>query len=75
MHFGESCFRPDEFECFRAQILGTRMRRIVWFGLAFLVIVAAVIWLNNTSLWTTPDTRPTLLAHRGLAPRPMARRG
>jgi glycerophosphoryl diester phosphodiesterase len=67
MHFGASCFRPNEFECFRAQILGTRMRRIVWFALTFLVIVAGAIWLNNTSLWTAPETKPTLLAHRGLA--------
>jgi glycerophosphoryl diester phosphodiesterase len=67
MHFGASCFRPNEVECFRAQILGTRMRRIVWFGLAFLVIVAGAMWLNNTSRWTAPETRPTLLAHRGLA--------
>jgi glycerophosphoryl diester phosphodiesterase len=43
------------------------MRRIVWFGLIFIVIVAAAIWLNNTSLWAQPETRPTLLAHRGLA--------
>lgn len=41
------------------------MRRIVWFGLTF-IIAAAAIWLNNTSLWTSPQTKTTLLAHRGL---------
>jgi glycerophosphoryl diester phosphodiesterase len=42
------------------------MRRLVWVGIAF-IIAAAAIWLNNTSLWSTPGPRPTLLAHRGLA--------
>jgi glycerophosphoryl diester phosphodiesterase len=43
------------------------MQRIAWFGLAFVIIAAGAIWLNNTSLWTSPQTKPTLLAHRGLA--------
>ena len=42
------------------------MRRLVWVGIAF-IIAAAVIWLNNTSLWVAPAPKPTLLAHRGLA--------
>ena len=43
------------------------MRRIVWFGLIVIAILTAAIWLNNTTLWTSPETKPTLLAHRGLA--------
>ncbi len=43
------------------------MRRIVRFALIVIAIVAAAIWLNNTTLWTSPETKPTLLAHRGLA--------
>jgi glycerophosphoryl diester phosphodiesterase len=43
------------------------MRRIVRFGLTFIIIVAGAIWLNNTTLWTSPEAKPTLLAHRGLA--------
>jgi hypothetical protein len=39
------------------------MRWIVWFGLAF-IIVAGAIWLNNTNLWTSPETSRTPLAHR-----------
>jgi glycerophosphoryl diester phosphodiesterase len=42
------------------------MRRLVWVGVVF-VIAAATIWLNNTSLWIAPGSKPTLLAHRGLA--------
>jgi glycerophosphoryl diester phosphodiesterase len=42
------------------------MRRLVWVGAGF-IIVAAAIWLNNTSLWITQASKPTLLAHRGLA--------
>jgi glycerophosphoryl diester phosphodiesterase len=30
-------------------------------------LIAAAVWLNNTSLWTTPNSKPLLLAHRGLA--------
>jgi len=43
------------------------MRRIVRFGLTFIIIAAGAIWLNNTTLWISPETTPTLLAHRGLA--------
>jgi glycerophosphoryl diester phosphodiesterase len=43
------------------------MRRIVGRGLVLVVVVASAIWLNNTSLWTAPPTKPILLAHRGLA--------
>jgi glycerophosphoryl diester phosphodiesterase len=43
------------------------MRRIVRVALSFIIIVAAAIWLNNTSLWSSRPTGPTLLAHRGLA--------
>jgi glycerophosphoryl diester phosphodiesterase len=43
------------------------MWRIVRFGLAFVILVAGAMWLNNTSLWSSPRARPTLLAHRGLA--------
>jgi glycerophosphoryl diester phosphodiesterase len=43
------------------------MRRIVRFGLAFGIVVAGAIWLNNTSLWSSQRAAPTLLAHRGLA--------
>jgi glycerophosphoryl diester phosphodiesterase len=43
------------------------MRRIVRAGLAFVTIVTAAVWLNNTSLWSSPQAGPTLLAHRGLA--------
>jgi glycerophosphoryl diester phosphodiesterase len=43
------------------------MRRIVRFGLTFTIIAAGAIWLNNTTLWISPETKPTLLAHRGLA--------
>jgi len=44
-----------------------QMWRIVRFGLAFVILVAGAMWLNNTSLWSSPRARPTLLAHRGLA--------
>lgn len=42
------------------------MRR---FGFGFLIgaLIAIAIWLNNTSLWSTPSSKPLLLAHRGLA--------
>jgi len=43
------------------------MRRIVGLGLIFIIIVGAAIWLNNTALWIAPETKRTLLAHRGLA--------
>jgi len=43
------------------------MRRIVWAGLAFVFLLTAAIWLNNTSLWSSPQTKRSLLAHRGLA--------
>src|SRR3982074_2253667 len=46
---------------------GGWMRRIVLRGLVVIVVVASAIWINNTSLWTAPPARPTLLAHRGLA--------
>ncbi|MBR1124418.1 glycerophosphodiester phosphodiesterase [Bradyrhizobium lablabi] len=42
------------------------MRRLAWVG-ALVLIAAAAIWLNNSSLWTAPGAKPTLLAHRGLA--------
>ncbi len=42
------------------------MRR---FGLGFTIgaLIAIAIWLNNTSLWSVPSSKPLLLAHRGLA--------
>ena len=42
------------------------MRR---FGLGFTIgaLIAVAVWLNNTSRWTTPASKPLLLAHRGLA--------
>ncbi len=43
------------------------MRRILRFGLTFVMMAIAAIALGNSSLWTTPETKPTLLAHRGLA--------
>ena len=43
------------------------MRRIVRFGLLFVALAIGAILLLNSSLWTTPETRRTLLAHRGLA--------
>ena len=43
------------------------MRRILRFGLVFVMIAIGAIALGNSSLWTTPETKPTLLAHRGLA--------
>jgi glycerophosphoryl diester phosphodiesterase len=43
------------------------MRRNVVRGLMVVVAVAGAIWINNTSLWTAPPAKPTLLAHRGLA--------
>ena len=42
------------------------MRRIR-LGLVLLGIAFGAIALGNSSLWTTPETKPTLLAHRGLA--------
>jgi glycerophosphoryl diester phosphodiesterase len=43
------------------------MRRIVLRGLVVVAVVAAAIWINNTSLWSVSAGKPTLLAHRGLA--------
>ncbi|WP_029583757.1 glycerophosphodiester phosphodiesterase family protein [Bradyrhizobium sp. URHD0069] len=43
------------------------MRRIVRFGLPFIIVVAGAIWLNNTSLWSSQRAGLTRLAHRGLA--------
>ena len=43
------------------------MRRIVRFGLPFILLIAGVIALCNSSFWVSPQTKPTLLAHRGLA--------
>ena len=43
------------------------MRRIVRFGLLFTILVAGAIALGNSSLWVSPQTTRTLLAHRGLA--------
>jgi glycerophosphoryl diester phosphodiesterase len=43
------------------------MRRKVRVGLIVVTIAAGMIWLNNTTIWTAPETKRTLLAHRGLA--------
>lgn len=44
------------------------MKRLLRHFLLFLVVLAALIWLNNTSLLSRPPGgAPTLLAHRGLA--------
>lgn len=42
------------------------MRKITKFAIGFGIITAG-LWLNNTSLFTTLDQEPTLLAHRGAA--------
>ncbi len=43
------------------------MRKLLRYSLSILVLLAAVIWLNNTSLLSAPvKDSPTLLAHRGL---------
>jgi glycerophosphoryl diester phosphodiesterase len=42
------------------------MRRLIWVGV-FFIVAAAAIWINNTSLWSVPGSKPILLAHRGLA--------
>jgi glycerophosphoryl diester phosphodiesterase len=44
------------------------MRRAFGFGVLGVVVIAALIWLNNTSLLASaPRHQPLLLAHRGLA--------
>lgn len=44
------------------------MKRLLRHFLLFLVVLTALIWLNNTSLLSRPPGgAPTLLAHRGLA--------
>jgi len=44
------------------------MRRLLRYLLLLVIVLAALIWLNNTSLLSSaPGGRPSLLAHRGLA--------
>ena len=43
------------------------MRRIVRLGLLLILLIAGLIALGNSSIWVSPLTTRTLLAHRGLA--------
>jgi len=44
------------------------MRKVLRYALLLLVVLAAAVWLNNTSIFSPPSqARPTLLAHRGVA--------
>ena len=45
--------------------VGRRWRRLR-IALLIVAVVAAALWVGNTSLFTTPTGAPTLLAHRGL---------
>ena len=43
------------------------MRRIVRLILLVILLIAGAVALGNSSLWVSPQTKRTLLAHRGLA--------